>query len=137
LPDINVWVALASDRHVHHDRAKAWFEGVEANSAAFCRVTQMGFLRLITNPHVMGEDVVKQKQAWEIYAALSRDSRIYFAEESAGLEDEWRRISHTASGSSGTWTDTYLAAFASIRGIKVVSFDNGFKKLIGNAATIL
>jgi len=45
LPDINVWVALASDRHFHHGLARDWFATVGETGAAFCRVTQMGFLR--------------------------------------------------------------------------------------------
>ena len=25
LPDVNVWIAIAADRHVHHDLARQWF----------------------------------------------------------------------------------------------------------------
>jgi len=47
LPDINAWVALASDRHVHHGLARDWFTAMRGAGTAFCRVTQMGFLRLL------------------------------------------------------------------------------------------
>ena len=137
LPDINVWIALASDRHVHHEAAKKWFAEIESGGAAFCRVTQMGFLRLITNRHVMGEDVVMQKEAWQVYQNLSRDQRVTFLHEPSGIEDEWRRLTQGGSASTNTWTDAYLAAFALTRGLKVVSFDGGFGKLPGaNAITL-
>ena len=137
MPDINVWIALASDRHVHHDAAKNWFADIESGEAAFCRVTQMGFLRLITNRHVMGADVVTQKEAWQVYQKLSRDQRVTFLAEPPSIEDEWRRLTQSGSTSTNTWTDAYLAAFATIRGFKVVSFDGGFEKLLGTNAVIL
>ena len=28
LPDVNVWLALAFDSHVHHPVAKQWFDGL-------------------------------------------------------------------------------------------------------------
>ncbi len=56
LPDVNVWVAIAVAEHEHHDRAARWLESTHGHSLAFCRVTQMGFLRLLTNVHVMKGD---------------------------------------------------------------------------------
>jgi predicted nucleic acid-binding protein len=50
LPDINVWLALAFESHVHHEVAKGWLEGLSSEGCAFCRTTQQGFLRLATNP---------------------------------------------------------------------------------------
>jgi predicted nucleic acid-binding protein len=56
LPDVNLWIALTSNRHLNHTRAKAWLEGMEGVRIAFCRITELGLLRLLTNQHVMGED---------------------------------------------------------------------------------
>ena len=64
LPDVKVGVALASDLHVHHGVARDWFMAVCEAGTAFCRVTQMGLLRLLTNSRVMGDDVLNQQQAW-------------------------------------------------------------------------
>jgi predicted nucleic acid-binding protein len=50
LPDINLWLALAFESHVHHAAAKGWFEGLTSERCSFCRLTQQGFLRLVTNP---------------------------------------------------------------------------------------
>jgi toxin-antitoxin system PIN domain toxin len=90
LPDINVWIALASDRHVHHEAAKSWFAGIEPGGTAFCRVTQMGFLRLTTNRHVMGADVVTQKEAWQVIKNFRATSASHFC------------MSHQASKTNGS-----------------------------------
>jgi predicted nucleic acid-binding protein len=49
LPDVNIWIALAAEDHVHHVPARDWFAAQPAASVAFCRITQMGLLRLLTN----------------------------------------------------------------------------------------
>ena len=54
LPDVNVWIALAAEGHVHHLPARKWFAAQPTASVAFCRITQMGLLRLLTNSNVMG-----------------------------------------------------------------------------------
>ena len=54
LPDVNVWIALAAEGHIHHVPAREWFAAQPDASVAFCRITQMGLLRLLTNPNVMG-----------------------------------------------------------------------------------
>ncbi len=53
LPDVNIWIALAAEGHVHHAPAREWFTAQADVSVAFCRITQMGLLRLLTNPDVM------------------------------------------------------------------------------------
>jgi len=51
LLDINVWMAIAFNQHQKHTSARTWFDGWPAGSRCyFCRYTQMGFLRLATNP---------------------------------------------------------------------------------------
>ena len=66
LPDVNVWITLAWDGHVHRDIAKTWFASLDRSEAAFCRITQMGFLRLITNARVMGNEAGRIRQFEEL-----------------------------------------------------------------------
>jgi uncharacterized protein len=137
LPDINVWVALASDRHVHHGLARDWFAAAGEARAAFCRVTQMGFLRLLTNARVMGGDVLSQRQAWAVYEELARDHRVVFALEPAAIEPVWKKLTQSAFRVTGLWTDAYIAALAQLHNFQVVSFDRGFSRITGLEATIL
>ena len=49
----------------------------------------MGFLRLLTNRHVMQEEVVSPDQAWETYQALRSDRRIRYLAEPGELTELW------------------------------------------------
>jgi toxin-antitoxin system PIN domain toxin len=128
LPDVNVWVALAVAEHVHHAPARLWFDGAQDDSIAFCRVTQMGLLRLLTNPRVMGEDAVAPSRAWRVLDAFREDSRISLAAEPPGLEASWRALTRPRAPGANFWTGAYLAAFASSAGHTVVTFDKGFRR---------
>ena len=126
LVDVNVWIALAYDLHVHHAVARKWFDGVGPEQALFCRLTQLGFLRLLTNRKVMGDDTLHQLEGWKTYDRTLRDSRVVFVGEPPRLEPELRRLSKSSLQSTNLWTDAYLAAFASTSGIMVATFDKGF-----------
>ena len=128
LPDVNVWLALALDRHVHYPSASEWFASIGRDSAAFCRVTQMGFLRLLSNPKVMAEDVVSRRDAWKLYESLMRDRRVFFAPERPEIEEVWKRHSTSRLPGAQLWTDAYLAAFAQVRSWTLVSFDTDFRR---------
>jgi toxin-antitoxin system PIN domain toxin len=128
LPDVNVWLALASRRHVHNAIAAQWFQSVGQNEAAFCRITQMGFLRLLTNHHVMGIDVIGQIAAWQVYSELTRDFRVRFVPEPVGLEQRWQQFTQESRATTNLWTDAYLAALSQLRDLCVVSFDKAFDR---------
>jgi len=73
----------------------------------------MGFLRLITNAHVMGPDVLSQRNAGKVYDDLARDKRVTFAIESAEIEPLWKSYTQGRFTGTNVWTDPYLAALAS------------------------
>jgi toxin-antitoxin system PIN domain toxin len=128
-PDINVWIALSHEGHEHHIPAARWFDRLDGN-LHFCRITQLGFLRLLTHPTVMRESVRTQKQAWEIYDSLTRDPRVVFVSEpdSLELENAFRRLTSSNRASAGQWPDAYLAAFAEASGLVLVTFDRGLRR---------
>ena len=127
LPDINVWLALTFDSHLHHPAAKTWFDALGNDALCFfCRLTQQGFLRLATNPSVFGKDAVTLPDAWQKYAVFLSDPRVAFAGEPAGLETQWRTFTQTQSFSPKVWNDAYLAAFAQTGGLEMVTFDKAF-----------
>jgi uncharacterized protein len=128
LPDINVWLAIAADGHVNHKEAITWFDTAAPAEAAFCRITQMGFLRLLTNARAMHEDVRTQKEAWRVFDKLRDDERVTFLAEPERIEHEWRAATQHSSPSPQPWTDCYLHAFAMERRALVVTFDRTFAK---------
>ena len=76
LPDVNVWIALAAERHTLHRAARHWFSNLKDEKVAFCRLTQLGFLRSVTNKHVMQEEIMRPDEAWQAYGVLRSDRRI-------------------------------------------------------------
>jgi hypothetical protein len=122
LPDVNVWIALAVGEHIHNAAARRWLDNVDDN-VVFCRITQMGLLRLLTNQHVMGTDVLTAARAWITFDAFLTDGRISQIGEPPGLDHHWRISTIHQKQGSNWWTDTYLAAFAAAAGVTLVTFD--------------
>ena len=52
VPDMNIWLALASPEHIHYRQALHWWQ-FYAGSIAFCRLSQLGILRLMTTAAAM------------------------------------------------------------------------------------
>jgi uncharacterized protein len=123
LPDVNVWIALAAERHAHHRVARHWFSNLQDERLAFSRITQLGFLRLLTNKHVMQEEVMSPNEAWQAYRALRLDRRIGYAAEPNELRETWQAFTEGPSTSPNLWTDAYLSAFASTARLTLVTFD--------------
>ena len=127
--DANVWLALLWSRHVHSERAGAWFERSSEEKFFFCRITQITVLRLLTTPMVMGSDVKTMSEAWALWDKVCADDRIALLAEPEAIEPEFRRFSALRSSSPKVWADAYLVAFATVAGLKLVTFDRGLRSL--------
>jgi toxin-antitoxin system PIN domain toxin len=127
-PDVNVWIALTWQKHIHHLAATGWFGGLREDARlGFCRITQLSFLRLLTTSAVMGSDVRSQADAWGIYDRWLDDPRVVFLDEPAALEQSFRTHSARRDPSPKDWADSYLLAFASVSGLRLVTFDRSFR----------
>jgi uncharacterized protein len=127
-PDINVWLALTHDQHVHHVIASDWFSD-QAGGAHFffCRFTQLGLLRLLTSEAVMGADVMNQAQAWDVYDRWLQDDRVDFLDEPTGLDTRLRLATRSRRPAPKDWADAYLAAFAGAAQFTLVTFDRAMR----------
>lgn len=125
--DANVWLALLWSRHVHSGKARQWFERSNEELFFFCRFTQLTVLRLLTTVSIMGKDVRSMSQAWGLWDQVCADSRIAFLSEPEDFEREFRAHSRLSSASPKLWADAYLLAFASIAGVKLVTFDRALR----------
>jgi len=132
--DANVWLALLWSRHVHSERARRWFEQVGDQQFFFCRFTQLTVLRLLTTEQIMGKDTKTMSEAWNLWDRIWADSRIVFLPEPDDLEKDFRSRSRLPSPSPKVWADAYLLAFASVAGLKLVTFD---RALESRAADVL
>ncbi|HUQ95909.1 MAG TPA: TA system VapC family ribonuclease toxin [Bryobacteraceae bacterium] len=141
LPDVNLWVALAVAEHVQHKAACAWFETAGNDTVAFCRITEMGLLRLLTCTQLMTSDVFSSSRAWRLVERIQQDERVIFVPEPPALDQAWRSMAASRTTGANFWSHTYLAAFVQSAGLTLVTFDRGFQKhknlrvhLLGRAA---
>jgi len=138
-PDINVWVALSWERHIHHHVARQWFDGLEAASRLFfCRITQLGLLRLLTLAAMMGsEEVMSQTGAWRAYDLWMQDERVDYLDEPPGLEVHFRGLTRLPRAAPKDWSDSYLAAFAAVSRLTLVTFDRALQQKVRDCILIL
>ena len=131
LIDVNVWIALAYDLHVHHSVVLEWAGTLDAGSVFYCRATQVSFLRLLTNERVMGKDVVGQCDAWDAFDRMARDPRFRFLPEPSGVEKEFRRLTQSHLPLRNQWPDAYVAAVAGSAGLTLATLDRGLRSVPG------
>lgn len=131
LLDVNVWIALSLPDHRHHLRArKYWFEEA-GETLAFCRITALGFLRLMTQPAVTGEPALSVGQAWRAYKAFTDLPEVEILPEPALCEEHLGAWATSGDASRRLWTDAYLASFAAAAGLRLITFDKDFRSFRG------
>ena len=110
---------------MHSEQAREWFERSADEQFFFCRFTQITVLRLVTTKEIMAKDTRNMSEAWNLWDKIWADNRVAFLPEPDGLEKEFRKRSRLSSRSPKVWADAYLLAFASVAGVKLVTFDRG------------
>jgi toxin-antitoxin system PIN domain toxin len=127
LPDLNVWLALSWANHTHSKAAWNWFSRQEDNRFFFCRLTQLGLLRLLATSAVMGEDVRTIGQAWKVYDRWLEDSRVGIRQEAFEIDMAFRAATRPVSrlSSPKALGDCYLLAVSRVTDGTLVTFDRG------------
>jgi toxin-antitoxin system PIN domain toxin len=121
-------VALTYEGHVHHVTAATWFLALPPDATlAFCRFTQLGLLRLLTAAAVMGDEVMTQPQAWAAYDRWLQDPRVVLVDEPAALEARFRALTRRRQPATKDWADAFLAAFATVGQLTLVTLDRGLR----------
>jgi uncharacterized protein len=125
LLDVNVWIALFDDAHVHNSLARALF-ALPKLKIASCALVENGVLRVLNLPgyspnrqfRAPGFELVRQK----MQMAFSDHDHEFWSEKTSLVQDDlvdWSRVfGHHQI------TDLYLLALASKYGGALVSFDH-------------
>ena len=141
LIDINVWLALSWGGHPHSSAAHRWLRELPKASVRllFCRVTQLGLLRLLTNELVMGQSVLSIEEAIGVFDRWREDPRVEFVGEPSGTEKSFRHATAGSAKKSATKVimDAYLAGFAGSERATLVTLDKALSKLGHRAGTIV
>jgi predicted nucleic acid-binding protein len=66
-------------------------------------------------------------EAWNLWDRVWADDRVIFLPEPEEIEREFRARSRLSSRSPKVWADAYLLAFASVAGLKLITFDQALR----------
>jgi uncharacterized protein len=141
-PDLNVWLALSDFANAHHAAAWRWRNRLSGgDKLIFSRYTQIGLLRLLANPSVMGDQVHKLREAWQVYDRWLEDPGVEFYVEPREVDSTFRKITKPLGSLSASKAigDCWLLAFAADIQATLVTFDNalcGHAKRLGHPAVI-
>ncbi len=119
---MNVWLALATPEHVHAPIARSWW-GQENGPIAFCRLTQLGFLRLMTTAAAMDGRPLTITAAWRVYDRFFDDERVVLIAEPRDVDKKFREMAVGRTASPKVWADAWLLAFALAAEGTLVTFD--------------
>ena len=131
LADLNVLLPITVRTHPHHATALAWYREQPAGRIGVCRVVQLGMVRLLGNRHIMREQALPARAAWDLTVELLADERLDFWSEPPGLDEWYPRLLRYPVPTPSLVGDAYLAAFAMSRRVAVVTFDSGFRQFEG------
>ena len=139
LPDVNIWLALGLPEHMHHRAATEWFQSSD-HPIYFCRASQQGLLRLLTNAAVLAPyklAPLSNRQAQVRMHEMLALERVRMADEPRTVEADWERYADSSFASPKLWMDAYLAAFALCGGYRLVTTDKAFKQFKGLGVLVL
>lgn len=129
LLDVNVLLALANAGHVHHGAAHRWFTDVA--TWATTPLTEAGFLRLQTNPAVVGRAVPMVEALAALRAMRAMPSHVFLADASSLTQAALPLA--TLVGHRRV-TDFHLANLAVAAGMRLATFDAGIARALGERA---
>jgi len=123
LLDVNVLIALAWPRHVHHAVVTQWFVGAHGQGWATTPVTEAGFIRVSSNPRIF-PDGASPGQAAAMLARLQEVNGHRFWKDSTKLGGYAHIFSEHVHG-YGSVTDAHLALLARANDGTLATLDSG------------
>jgi predicted nucleic acid-binding protein len=112
LLDVSALMALLWRTHTHNERVTTW---VASRQLAVCPITEIGFLRIATQPS-FGLSVADARKALKDWKTLKQPQ--FFPCDMEALDTE------PPSAGSKT-TDFYLASLAAKHGLQLATLDEG------------
>lgn len=130
LLDLNILTALLWPAHEHHDAAHRWFERRGRARWATCPLTQLGFVRLVSNP-AFSRDALPPLAALALLGENLSHPAHEFWPENLQLPSAVKAMEPHLHGYRQL-TDAYLLALADKRKGVLVTFDRGLRNLAAN-----
>lgn len=131
LLDLNVLIALTDTEHVHREKAKDWFLSTGKDNWGVCPLTEVGFIRVTTNPAMQAAAITIEKAVAILQALKGNSGYRYWPISDA---ESWVTVTTPfAARISGHQqvTDAYLLGLAIKNDGVLVTFDRGLRYMAG------
>jgi toxin-antitoxin system PIN domain toxin len=128
LLDVNVLIALLWARHEHHAAAQRWFAGASRRGWATCSLTQVAFVRIVSNPAFSPEAVRPGQALSTLEANLRHPAHRMWADRwgFASLAEPFRERLQGHRQATGA----YLLGLAMKHGGRLATLDQGVRALV-------
>ena len=123
LLDANLLIALTHSAHIHHTEAHAWFAAHPKRRWATCALTQLAFVRLTSNPKVVGNDITPAEAMQALAAMAAQPAHEYWEDAPAPLQ--LATLQSAALVGHRQVTDAYLLGLAVLREQRLATLDRG------------
>jgi uncharacterized protein len=130
LLDINILTALLWPTHEHHDAAHRWFGGRADAPWATCALSQLGFVRIVSNP-AFSLDALSPTEALALLGENLTHPAHEFWTDSVQVPAAVKGMQARLQGYKQL-TDAYLLALAHRRKGVLATFDRGLRTLAGD-----
>lgn len=130
LLDINILTALLWPTHEHHVVAHRWFGRRADASWATCSLTQLGFVRIVSNP-AFSRDALSPIEALALLGENIAHPAHEFWTDSIQVPTAVKGMEARLQGYKQL-TDAYLVALAHRRKGVLATFDRGVQTLAGD-----
>lgn len=127
LLDVNVFVALLSENHIHHQLVTGWFSAPNLHWA-ICPFTEAGFIRNATAPR---PGQITMSEATAVLARMAQEPGYHYLPITA----DWQTLSspfYMRLYGTKQVTDAYLLGLAVQGDLVLVTMDKGIVHLAGN-----
>ena len=129
LLDVNVLIALFEPGHNFFQKAQEWFEALGKDNWGVCPLTEIGFVRITTNPSFSPGPRTHEQATAILMQLANRPGYRYWP-----LAESWAVL--TAPFSSRIFghqqaTDAYLLGLAIKEKGVLVTFDKGIQRMAG------
>lgn len=128
LLDVNLLIALAWPTHVAHERAMHWFGRRARQAWATCPLTQLAFVRILTNPSFSPDALTPPEAIRILQASLADPAHQFWPDDLPPVE----ALSAPALRLQGhqQLTDAYLLCLARRRKGKLATLDKTVAALV-------
>jgi uncharacterized protein len=123
LLDANLLIALTHAAHVHHGEAHAWFAAAPKRRWATCALTQLAFIRLTSNPRVVGESISPAQAMQALTQLAAHPQHEYWSESPEPLR--LPTLGSAALVGHRQVTDAWLLGLAAVKQQRLATLDRG------------